>query len=196
MIDTLEQEHQAIEQRLRARRADLEQTARALAAIPARLVDAPTEGDRLAQFAEHGQLEQERVLLLLEVGELERREHLALVSILEDQEQRARAARDLAGEKAREAKEAAQEAASALLRLSNAGYPPEIDGDRDKCTLYRAELQGKERKAWAVSANAGRAARLAGDAWQAAQQALEQALQVPEVQQAHQVHQVYQAQAG
>lgn len=171
----LEQDLLEIQERLAARRAELEPMARRLAAIPGELVDAATDSDRAELHAEYSELEQERALLLLEVRELEKRERLARLAVLQDQEQRAKAALDVASEKARAAKDAAQEAATALLRLQNGGYPPEIAGDRDKCALHKAELQGKERHAWAVSANAGRAAKLAGRIWEQAKTALEQA---------------------
>lgn len=154
--ERLQHDYDTIRERLQARRESLEPIARRLEAIPGDLVDTGDEDDRAALLEELDLLEQRRRVALIEIRELERRAQGALLAIYEDRADRAKAALDKAQEKSRALYAAACEINEELRSAINGHIPEEIRGDQAAIDLYKAELQGKSKKAWALSHNAKR----------------------------------------
>jgi len=171
MTDQLELEHATLEQRLAGRRKELEPLAARLAAIPSEMVDAPTEDDRLAGFAEYGQLEQERTLLLLEIRELEKRERAARVAILQEQERQAHEVLNAAHKVASKARHAT-EAALLAIRVAQNGTIPE---GKDR-VLFLGDLRAAVEKAKAQGTIAQRTEQQARSRWEHAKNALDREL--------------------
>jgi len=171
----LEVTYEECTQRLQARRADLEPIAKRLAVLPGELVDASTKA-RADLIEELQRLEQERRVLLIEIGELQRRERDAYIAIFEAQEAEAREAYQQANARRVELHRAANALSETLRSALNHGIPEEIKGDQNAIDLYLADLKAKHTRAWALSGNASRDAREAGAALEAAQKRLQEVI--------------------
>jgi len=174
-IETLEQEHAELLQRIAGRRAELETVAKRLAALPSQMVDAPDTAERDALFAEHLELQETRHRLLLELDELGRRAELASLAILEATEQQARQELEQAQAESTRLRLKADELTRECQRAMNGtALPDSLKGDQNAIDLHRAKLAGAKAKAWALSTAGRRAVERAAARWKIAQNELEQ----------------------
>ena len=171
----LEQEQQALVERVSAHREQVDTLSRRIGEIPSALVDTadPTAREELVQ--ELSALEQQRTVVMLELGELKRRERIAYVAIYEAAEEQARLQYERAVEEAREAYRKAKEVTQKHRSAINGGVPEEMWGDFKAIDLYIAELAGKKETLWALSKYAKRDQDRAKGLWEQAQQALKAA---------------------